>query len=84
MEYTHQELRIDVVHYIPDMIRLGLLNADNFHRFDTARNAYVECTVQEWQTEMIQAGHYMDEVFVRTAAELLGRQIILYPVIPNP
>ena len=66
------------------MIRLGLLNADNFHRFDTARNAYVECTVQEWQTEMIQAGHYMDEVFVRTAAELLGRQIILYPVIPNP
>ena len=32
---------------------------------------------------MIQEGHYTDEVFVRTAAELLGRQIILYPVNPN-
>ena len=28
-------------------------------------------------------GHYTDEIFVRTAAELLQRQIILYPVIPN-
>ena len=65
------------------MIRLGHLNEDSFHRFDTATNAYVRCTVQEWQTEMIRDGHYTDEVFVRTAAELLGRQIILYPVIPH-
>ena len=32
---------------------------------------------------MIRDGHYTDAIFVRTAAELLQRQIILYPVIPN-
>ena len=33
---------------------------------------------------MFQEGFYTDEIFVRATAELLGRQIILYPVIPNP
>ena len=49
-----------------------------------ATNANVRCTVEEWQNEMIQEGHYTDEIFVRTLAELLQRQIILYPVIPDP
>ena len=27
--------------------------------------------MEEWQNEMIQEGHYTDEIFVRTLAELL-------------
>ena len=65
------------------MVQLGVFSEDSFHRWDSITNAYVPCTVLEWQNEMIQVGHYTDEIFVRTAAELLGRQIILYPVIPN-
>ena len=60
------------------------LSEDVFYRFDPATNAPVRCTVEEWQNEMIQEGHYTDEIFARTLAELLQRQIILYPVIPDP
>ena len=66
------------------MLQRGLLTEDLFYRFDPATNAYVRCTVPEWQNEMIQEGHYTDDIFVRTLAELLQRQIILYPVIPDP
>ena len=66
------------------MLQRGLLSEDVFYRFDPATNANVRCTLQEWQNEMIQEGHYTDEIFVRTLAELLQRQIILYPVIPDP
>ena len=69
--------------YVTAMVRNGLLIPDVFHRWNSDENAYVPCTVLEWQNEMIQEGHYTDEIFVRTAAELLQRQIILYPVIPN-
>ena len=71
------------MHFVTDMIDLGIYSEDSFHRFDVRSNAYVPCTVLEWQNEMIRDGHYTDAIFVRTAAELLGRQIILYPVIPN-
>ena len=66
------------------MLRLGLLSENQFYRFDPTTNGYIRCTPQEWQNEMIQEGHYTDEIFVRTVAELLQRQIILYPVIPDP
>ena len=35
-----------------------------------ATNANVRCTVEEWQNEMIQEGHYTDEIFVRTLGKL--------------
>ena len=47
------------------------MSEDVFYRFDPATNAPVRCTVEEWQNEMIQEGHYTDEIFVRTLAELL-------------
>ena len=53
MEFTHEELRSDVVFYIPDMLRLGLLSENQFYRFDPTTNGYIRCTPQEWQNEMI-------------------------------
>ena len=75
MAFTHHDLRYDVVHYVPDMIRLGLLTEDVF------TSAYG--SVQDWQNRMIREGTYTDEIFIQTAVELLGRQVILYPVIPT-
>ena len=79
MLFTHRDLRHDVVHYVPDMVRLGLLSADIFYRGNSE-----SISVQEWQNDMIREGTYTDEIFMRAAVELLGRQIILYPVIPDP
>ena len=36
-----------------------------------------------WQNAMANVGTEVDEVFVQIASELLGRQFILYPVIPR-
>ena len=69
MQYTHQDLRYDVVHYVPEMIRLGLLTEDVF------QSAYG--SIDAWQNSMIQEGTYTDQIFIQTAVELLGRQVIM-------
>ena len=75
MRYTHEDLRHDVVHFLPTMFRNGLISENNF------RNTHGIPSV--WQNRMARIGSEVDEVFIQIASELLGRQFILYPVIPN-
>ena len=59
MAFTHHDLRYDVVHYVPDMIRLGLLTEDVF------TSAYG--SVEVWQNRMVQEGTYTDEICIQTS-----------------
>ena len=75
MRYTHQELRQEVVHYLPTMFRNGIMLENDF------RNSHGSPVA--WQNAMANVGTEVDDVFIQIASELLGRQFILYPVIPH-
>ena len=73
IQYSHRDLRHDVVHYLPQMFRNGLFIERDF------RNAHG--SPQQWQNRMARVGVEVDHVFIQIASELLGREIVLYPVI---
>ena len=57
------------------MFRNNLISETNF------RNTFG--SPLEWQRRMARVGVEVDEVFIQTASSMLGRQINLYPVIPQ-
>ena len=75
MRYTHQDLRHDIVHYLPTMFRNGHISETNFR--------ITHGIPSEWQSRMARVNTEVDEVFIQIASEFLGRQFILYPVIPD-
>ena len=60
---------------MPEMIRRGLI------ALDVLTSGFG--SVEAWQKTMSQVGNEVDHLFIITASEMLGRQIILYPVIPQ-